>query len=183
MYIKLTCMGWCILHSVVFGVLQAFQNKLMNMNLFWVHTAPSQSPTPTVHASQLPPPSHWCSSAIFTCKYPGRWVGSWCGQLGNINYICMWFEGNRGLSGSCYAGITSQKRALIALSLLSLKYLFVLWRTDFEVSLTLIISFFALRLSNFLCCQSSIKLMQSKSTMQYILTYRIIMFLFWKKSF
>lgn len=32
----------------------------------------------------LPPPSHWCSSAIFTCKYLGRWVGSWCGQLGNM---------------------------------------------------------------------------------------------------
>lgn len=59
------------------------------------------SPPPTVPSSHLlPPPSHWWSSAILICKYPGRWVGSWDGKPGKINYICMWFEGNRGPVGA-----------------------------------------------------------------------------------
>lgn len=93
--------SWCILHCVVCSVLKDFKNKPLNMIFFWEHnTAPSPF---------LPPPSHWCSGAIFTCKYPGRWVGSCCGQLGNTNYICMWFEWNTLLSESCSAG-TSQQR-------------------------------------------------------------------------
>lgn len=142
----------CILHSVVCGVLQAFQNKLMNMNLFRVHKAPSQSPTPTVPASQLlPPPSHWCSSAIFTCKYPGRWVGSWCDQLGNINYICIWFEGEQGAQWELLCRNNESEEGLDCTLFTLFK---ILVCPDFEVSLTLIVSLFALRLSHFLSVAS-----------------------------
>lgn len=89
------------MYSMVCGVPQASQSKLMNMNFFRVHSASSQSPHH--NSSLLKSPSSTfsqCSSAIFTCKYSGRWVGSWGGQLGNINYICMWFEHEQGLVGA-----------------------------------------------------------------------------------
>lgn len=100
------CCAWCVLHSVVCSVQHTSENKLMNMNLFQAHSAPSQPhfPLPPTQQSPAltshPPPSLCWRSAIFTCKYPGSWVGSWRIPLESINYICMWFERNGGSVGA-----------------------------------------------------------------------------------
>lgn len=97
---------------------------------FRVHTvallrsiAPSSRQSPH-HLSLL---SLLSSAAVQSqhANIPGR---GWAVDVGNINYICMWFGGEWGVSGSRYAAIASQKRGLIALLSLLFRMLIVCQR-------------------------------------------------------